>query len=82
MDKEVLRALLIGALRQIRLDAQLTQADLALRLKKPQSFVSKYENGERRLDIVELYEICLALNTSLSGFNVVFEELIRTDIRP
>jgi transcriptional regulator with XRE-family HTH domain len=82
MDKEVLRALLIGALRQIRLDAQLTQADLALRLKKPQSFVSKYENGERRLDIVELYEICLALNTSLSGFNDVFEELIRTDIRP
>jgi transcriptional regulator with XRE-family HTH domain len=82
MDKEVLRALLISALRQIRLDAQLTQADLALRLKKPQSFVSKYENGERRLDIVELYEICLALNTSLGGFNDVFEELIRTDIQP
>lgn len=80
MDKEVLRALLISALRQIRLDAQVTQADLALRLKKPQSFVSKYENGERRLDIVELYEICSALNISLNGFNDVFEELIKTDI--
>lgn len=48
-------------LQQLLIDhrvlAGLTQADLAERLKRPQSFVSKYENGERRLDVVELIEV-------------------------
>jgi transcriptional regulator with XRE-family HTH domain len=37
--------------------AGLTQQALALRLKKPQSFVAKYEGGERRLDVVEFVAI-------------------------
>src|SRR6202140_963008 len=37
--------------------AGLTQQALALRLKKPQSFVAKYEGGERRLDVVEFIAI-------------------------
>ncbi len=41
-------------LRKARLDAGLTQADVARRLGKPQSFVSKCESGERRLDVVEV----------------------------
>ena len=40
-------------LRQVRLDAGLTQADLAERLGKPQSFVAKVETRERRLDVIE-----------------------------
>lgn len=40
-------------LRQVRLDAGLTQADLAERLDKPQSFVAKVETQERRLDLIE-----------------------------
>ncbi|BCL38021.1 transcriptional regulator [Nostoc sp. MS1] len=36
-----------------RKEAQLTQESLAKSLQKPQSFVAKYENGERRLDVVE-----------------------------
>ena len=40
-------------LRQVRLDVGLTQADLAQRLEKPQSFVAKVETQERRLDVIE-----------------------------
>lgn len=52
----------------MRLDAGLRQADLARKLRQPQSFVSKYESGERRIDILELREICMALGVSLSEF--------------
>ena len=41
--------------------AGLTQHDLAGRLKKPQSFVAKYEGGERRLDVVEFLAITGAI---------------------
>lgn len=41
--------------------AGFTQQQLALRLKRPQSFVSKYERGERRLDVVEFVTICRIL---------------------
>jgi transcriptional regulator with XRE-family HTH domain len=41
-------------LAQARHDAGLTQKDLAARLRKPQSFVSGYENGQRRIDVIEL----------------------------
>jgi transcriptional regulator with XRE-family HTH domain len=52
-----LRKLLVNARRE----AGLTQVALALRLKRPQSFVSKYERGERRLDLVEFQEVANAL---------------------
>ncbi len=38
--------------------AGLTQHDLAKRLRRPQSFVAKYEGGERRIDVVEFIAIC------------------------
>lgn len=41
--------------------AGLTQKETARRLKRPQSFVSKYESGERRLDVIELIEVSDAL---------------------
>lgn len=40
---------------------QLTQTQVAERLGRPQSFVSKYESGERTLDVVEFVEVCGAL---------------------
>jgi transcriptional regulator with XRE-family HTH domain len=45
---------LLGRLRQARQDARLTQAEVGRRLGVRQAFVSKVENGERRLDPVEL----------------------------
>lgn len=51
------RELLIEARKR----SDLTQADLARRLGRPQSFVSKCERGARRVDVVELGEIARAL---------------------
>ena len=42
-------------------EADLTQVELSSRLKRPQSFVSKYERGERCLDVVEFGEVARAL---------------------
>ena len=52
-------------LRQLRKEAGLTQVELARRLRRPQSFVSKYEIGERRLDVIELRTVCRALRVPL-----------------
>lgn len=49
------------ALRAARQEAGLTQTQLAERLHRPQSFVAKYEGGERRLDVVEYIEVCDAI---------------------
>ena len=46
---------------QSRKDAGITQAELSERLGRPQSFVSKYEGGERRLDVIEFIQVCDAL---------------------
>jgi transcriptional regulator with XRE-family HTH domain len=58
-DQAAFCALMIKA----RKAAGLTQDDLARRLKKPQSFVAKYEGGERRLDVVEFLAITRAIGT-------------------
>ena len=52
---------------EARRNAGLTQEDLARRLGRPQSYVSKYENGERRLDVVEFLEVMHALDASFSA---------------
>ena len=51
---------------EARKDAGLTQQELAKRLKKPQSFIAKYEGGERRLDVVEFVSVCRAIGADPS----------------
>ncbi|MCG3122072.1 MAG: hypothetical protein GIKADHBN_00448 [Phycisphaerales bacterium] len=58
----------LSLVRQMRVDAGLRQADLAKKLGEPQSFVSRYESGERRLDVLELRQICTVLGVSLADF--------------
>jgi transcriptional regulator with XRE-family HTH domain len=67
---------LAALLRSVRSDAGLTQAEVAELLEQPQSFVSKYESGERRLDLIELKQICKALKISLGEFVRRFEKEI------
>ncbi len=55
-------------LRDARIAAGLRQADVATQLAEPQSYVSKYESGERRLDIVELWAILDVLGVTLAEF--------------
>jgi transcriptional regulator with XRE-family HTH domain len=57
-EQQLLRELLIAA----RGNAGLTQQKLAKRLGKPQSFVAKYEGGERRLDVIEFLIIARILD--------------------
>lgn len=58
--------LLTELLKKARKEAGLTQQDVADMLGKPQSFVAKYENGERRLDIIEFMDVAEALSVDPS----------------
>ena len=63
-------------LRQVRREAGVTQKELADRLRQTQSFISKCERGERRLDVVELRAFCNALGVELQAFLVQLERAL------
>ena len=65
---------LTALLKEARVEAGLTQVEVARRLKVPQSFISKYESGERRLDLIELQLVCEALDIRLGAFVRRFEQ--------
>ena len=53
---------------KVRKDAGVTQQQLAKRLNRPQSFVSKCENGERRLAVIELLQFLQSIGVEPIGF--------------
>lgn len=71
--------ILLELLKKARVDAGLRQVDLAKRLGVPQSMISKYEVGERRVDLLELRDICAALDISLLDFVQKLENLLSKD---
>lgn len=68
------RAKLQELLRRVRREKGIRQIELAEKLGVPQSFVSKYESGDRQLDILELREVCRAAGITLEEFVRKLEE--------
>jgi transcriptional regulator with XRE-family HTH domain len=61
-------AVVLRLLREAREQAGITQVQLAKKLKLTQSFVSKIERGDRRLDVVQLRTLCRLFGISLLEF--------------
>ena len=69
-------AVFLKVFRRTRRRAGLTQIDLAKRVGESQSFISKCERGERRIDVVELRTFCRAFGVSLKQFVASFERAV------
>ena len=70
---ETFRAMLVEARKM----AGLSQADLAEKLRRPQSFVSKFERGERRLDVIEFWPLAEALEVDPIKFLKRFRQAVQ-----
>jgi len=55
---DIRRKTLRTELRNARVHAGLRQLDVAQKLGKPQSYVAKVESGERRIDLIEVLDLC------------------------
>jgi hypothetical protein len=73
-EYEYFRNLLMKA----RESSALTQAEVSIRLSRPQSFVAKYEGGERRLDVVEFIQVCAALGVEPAAILTKLERKVRS----
>ena len=67
----------LTCLRETREKSGVTQEEMAVRLGETQSFVSKCERGERRMDVVELREFCKAMGLTLEKFVKQLERVMR-----
>jgi transcriptional regulator with XRE-family HTH domain len=66
-----------GLLRELRVAAGMKQSELSALLGKPQPYVSSIETGQRRVDLVEIRDICTALGTTLPAFTRKLEIRLR-----
>jgi len=57
------KALLRKLLKEARLEAGLTQVEVAAKLRVPQSYIAKVEQGERKISFIEVLDLCKALGT-------------------
>lgn len=70
------RRVLYRLLYEVRREAGMRQVQMAKRLGKPQSFVSKYESGEQQLNMLEVERICRAAGLTLTIFSRRLEKAI------
>ena len=71
-------AIFLRLLRQTRERQEVTQEQLAERWGTTQSFISKCERGERRIDVLELRSFCRAMGISLVTFAAELEQLLES----
>ncbi|MNG22747.1 Helix-turn-helix domain protein [compost metagenome] len=77
MPKTIYRpehAALLSLLKKYRKEAGLTQVECSTALSRPQSFMSDVESGTRRLDIVQLRDLCKVLRIGLTDLIAEFEK--------
>ena len=67
----------VECLRDLRAQSRMTQQELAASLNCPQSYISKYEQGQKRLDIVEIRRLCTVLGVSLTEFASEYETRLK-----
>ncbi len=68
----------LSRLRAVRIEQEITQAELAIRLGTTQSFISKCERGERRIDLIEARLFCEALEVDFIGFVTAIHSRLST----
>ena len=80
MTKAIYRrehVIFLQVLKRMRVESGMTQAQCSAALGRPQSFMSDVERGVRRLDTVQLRDLCLVLNSDLVSFAAAFEATLR-----
>ena len=69
----------VECLKAFRVQSKMTQQELAYNLNCSQAYISKYEQGQKRLDIIEIRDICACLGVTLSVFVEEFESRIKKE---
>ncbi|WP_122687995.1 helix-turn-helix domain-containing protein [Pseudomonas viridiflava] len=82
MTKAIYRrehVIFLQELKRMRVESGLTQAQCSAALGRPQSFMSDVERGVRRLDMVQLRDLCQVLESDLISFSKSFEQALSYD---
>lgn len=69
----------IECLKECRMQSKMTQQELASHLGCSQAYISKYEQGQKRLDIIEVRNICHCLGISLPEIVRIFEDRLKRE---
>ncbi|MBD8826625.1 helix-turn-helix domain-containing protein [Pseudomonas sp. CFBP 13602] len=79
MTKAIYRrehVIFLQELKRMRVESGMTQAQCSAALGRPQSFMSDVERGVRRLDTVQLRDLCQVLDSDLISFTSAFEQAL------
>ena len=79
MTKAIYRrehVIFLQVLKRMRVESGMTQAQCSAALGRPQSFMSDVERGVRRLDTVQLRDLCLVLGITLTNFTKAYEDAL------
>ncbi|MCF8981685.1 helix-turn-helix domain-containing protein [Pseudomonas syringae] len=82
MTKAIYRrehVIFLQELKRMRVESGMTQAQCSAALGRPQSFMSDVERGVRRVDTVQLRDLCQVLNSDLISFTKSFEHALSYD---